>query len=293
MRLLRLSLLINYFSITKNVKKAVTAINIGIFLSIFAASSAVISLYIENEISDLEYELTSMSDSKRYQERATAKIPALIANFNSFLNMEKTYRDFHEILKFTKFGNKAISNEDMYIPLFYDIGDLVGLDDIFLEEEFDYFRELINEYPEDTKKRYLKVLDDFPLVFKQIIPEDKIKEFNNILFNSSYENLLNEINDEKNQLIFDGEHYIYSKKTNELVNYTIDFIDMMSSLSLYVVEIHKVTIEELNNEIIKKSKLEKDLVFFIFILQFLVFLIVQFFELSSLSLGNKIKKAIK
>jgi hypothetical protein len=29
MRLLRLSLLINYFSITKNVKKAVTAINIG------------------------------------------------------------------------------------------------------------------------------------------------------------------------------------------------------------------------------------------------------------------------
>ena len=71
MRLLKLSILINYLSLNKNIKKALRVINIGIFLSIFAVSSAVISLYIENEISDLEYELASWSESKRYQERTS------------------------------------------------------------------------------------------------------------------------------------------------------------------------------------------------------------------------------
>jgi hypothetical protein len=49
----------------------------------------------------------------------------------------------------------------------------------------------------------------------------------------------------------------------------------------------------LNDAIIKKSLFEKNLVLTIFVLQFLIFLIVQFFELSSVSLNSKIKKLIK
>ena len=64
MRILRFTLLQSYIqSIQKNKRKALILINTGIFLSIFAISSAVISFLIEREISKkqseiLEYQIT-------------------------------------------------------------------------------------------------------------------------------------------------------------------------------------------------------------------------------------------
>jgi len=52
MRILRLSFLRQYFLLSKNIKKALLIINIGIFLSIFAATSAAISFYIEKKINE-------------------------------------------------------------------------------------------------------------------------------------------------------------------------------------------------------------------------------------------------
>ena len=293
MRLLKLSILINYLSLTKNIKKAVTAIHIGIFLSIFAASSAIISLYIENEISDLEYELASWSESKRYQERASAKLPRLVSDFHRYMDIDKIYRDFTQTLKLTNFWNRAISHEDRYIPFYYDIDEVLELEDSMTGEEIAGLKELINKYPEYTKKKYLQIIDDFPKIFKTIIPNDEIKKYRSILFDSSYQNLLDEINNYENQLMFEGKLYQYYEDTYKIYDFAIEFINMIDSLSLYLIEIHEQTIDELNDAIIKKSLFEKNLVLTIFILQFLIFLIVQFFELSSVSLNSKIKKLIK
>ena len=49
MKLLKISLLINYFSIAKNSRRAIFMINLGIFFSIFAFTAASVSLYIENK----------------------------------------------------------------------------------------------------------------------------------------------------------------------------------------------------------------------------------------------------
>ena len=293
MRLLKLSILINYLSLTKNIKKAVTAIHIGIFLSIFAASSAIISLYIENEISDLEYELASWSESKRYQERASAELPRLVSDFHRYMDIDKIYRDFTQTLKLTNFWNRAISHEDRYIPFYYDIDEVLELEDSMTGEEIAGLKELINKYPEYTKKKYLQIIDDFPKIFKTIIPNDEIKKYRSILFDSSYQNLLDEINNYENQLMIEGKLYQYYEDTYKIYDFAIEFINMIDSLSLYMIEIHEQTIDELNDAIIKKSLFEKNLVLTIFVLQFLIFLIVQFFELSSVSLNSKIKKLIK
>ena len=293
MRLLKLSILINYFSLNKNIKKAVTTIHIGIFLSIFAASSAIISLYIENEISDLEYELASWSESKRYQERASAKLPRLVSDFHRYMDIDKIYRDFTQTLKLTNFWNRAISHEDRYIPFYYDIDEVLELEDSMTGEEIAGLKDLINKYPEYTKKKYLQIIDDFPKIFKTIIPNDEIKKYRSILFDSSYQNLLDEINNYENQLMFEGKLYQYYEDTYKIYDFAIEFINMIDSLSLYMIEIHEQTIDELNDAIIKKSLFEKNLVLTIFVLQFLIFLIVQFFELSSVSLNSKIKKLIK
>ena len=293
MRLLKLSILINYFSLNKNIKKAVTTIHIGIFLSIFAASSAIISLYIENEISDLEYELASWSESKRYQDRASAELPRLVSDFHRYMDIDKIYRDFTQTLKLTNFWNRVISHEDRYIPFFYDIDEVLELEDSMTGEEIAGLKDLINEYPEYTKKKYLQIIDDFPKIFRTIIPNDEIKKYRSILFDSSYQNLLDEINNYENQLMFEGKLYQYYEDTYKIYDFAIEFINMIDSLSLYLIEIHEQTIDELNDAIIKKSLFEKNLVLTIFVLQFLIFLIVQFFELSSVSLNSKIKKLIK
>lgn len=293
MRLLKLSILINYLSLTKNIKKAVTAIHIGIFLSIFAASSAIISLYIENEISDLEYELASWSESKRYQDRASAELPRLVSDFHRYMDIDKIYRDFTQTLKLTNFWNRVISHEDRYIPFFYDIDEVLELEDSITGEEIAGLKDLINEYPEYTKKKYLQIIDDFPKIFRTIIPNDEIKKYRTTLFDSSYQNLLDEINNYENQLMFEGKLYQYYEDTYKIYDFAIEFINMIDSLSLYTIAIHEQTIDELNDAIIKKSLLEKNLVLTIFVLQFFIFLIVQFFELSSVSLNSKIKKLIK
>ena len=58
---------------------------------------------------------------------------------------------------------------------------------------------------------------------------------------------------------------------------TIGFI-FRSLESTYIDEIKK-----LNSEISKLSDLEKNIIFIAFILQFIIFFIVQFFEISSVS----------
>ena len=105
--------------------------------------------------------------------------------------------------------------------------------------------------------------------------------------------MLDEISNDENKLIFEGNLYQYYEESHEILDYAKDFIDMINSLNLYIIEIHKQTIIDLNNEIIKKSLLEKNLVLMIFILQFFIFVIVQFFEISSINFNAKIKKLIK
>ena len=58
MRFIRFSLLLNTFLNKSNKPKFLKFINIGIFFSLFAISSALITFYIENKIDKLEYSLS-------------------------------------------------------------------------------------------------------------------------------------------------------------------------------------------------------------------------------------------
>ena len=55
MRVIRFRALKTFLITSKNLRRSLVAINIGIFLAIFAASSAVISLFVENELTDYEF----------------------------------------------------------------------------------------------------------------------------------------------------------------------------------------------------------------------------------------------
>ena len=74
MKILRISLLLNLFRNSKNQSKFLTYINIGLFLSIFAISAAVISFVIETKIDKIEFDLAELHQEQRSEQMMLAEI---------------------------------------------------------------------------------------------------------------------------------------------------------------------------------------------------------------------------
>ena len=76
MRYLRFTLLQSYIlSIQKNKRKALLLINCGIFIAIFAVSSAIISFFIERDISEKQSEIL------QYQIQIKEGVPVVIDGY--------------------------------------------------------------------------------------------------------------------------------------------------------------------------------------------------------------------
>ena len=72
MRIIRFRALKTFLITSKNLKRSLVAINIGIFLAIFAASSAAISLFVENELTDYEFSKTFSASNGRFNIHSSA-----------------------------------------------------------------------------------------------------------------------------------------------------------------------------------------------------------------------------
>ena len=119
MRLLRFSLLINFFSKTKNLTKALKLINVGIFLSIFAGSTAIISFYIEKQINELEYELVTYRQSRLDSTHMISTFHSDIKKITHQYNLLNDRLTNLYLLSTTKFGEKSINMYDYLAPSIY------------------------------------------------------------------------------------------------------------------------------------------------------------------------------
>ena len=64
-------------------------------------------------------------------------------------------------------------------------------------------------------------------------------------------------------------------------------MDFVLHYESQIIEDYDFSLKEINKEIIGLSKIEKNLILFAFILQLIVFIIIQFFEISSVNLHIK------
>lgn len=303
MKLLKFSMLMNYFAVSKNSKRALLIINIGIFLSIFAATAACISLYIENKVTKLEFEHLQSSKSKRYLESRSKEIPQVINFYIQFENMEKTYKSFSETMRLNGFGKTIISPNDLHLPsLFYfsneykDIKDLIEM----IDEALEWMPIHPDEIPKIKEK--IKIIKDYIL---KIDPAIKKYNYETIIFNNTYNDLLDD-------LLFTTQAAIDDLKSNKRSNlddfgefsnqYTLrKKIDNLSrelfEFTLYginnVILSFDSDLEEINEEIKHYSNLEKNIILLAFIFQLIIFIIIQFFEISSINLNLKRNKNLK
>ena len=304
MKFLKFSMLMTYFALEKNSKRALLIINVGIFLSIFACSAAFISLYIENKVSQFEFLHLEESKYKREMERTIQLIPSITGELRQVINIEETNQEFSELMRFNNFGKLIISSNDIQASGLYEI--------TYTIKDFDEYMEIFDLYVKDEE--YLKeVLPVHHEEFKQLVKEtkknlntlrkleDKEKIFENILYNRSYDDLFDELlvslkesTKKKQNLKFIGE---YSKEfllAEKIVDQFYELIEYTLLITSSSISYSDIALENINNEIKYFSKLEKNLILSAFLLQLSIFIIIQFFEISSVNFNLKsMRKKIK
>ena len=193
MKLLKLSLLINYFAIAKNSRRAIFLINVGLFLSIFALSAASISIYIENKVSNLEFEHLENSRAKSETEKYTKMVIDYKNKIRQYKNMEGSFEQNLEFLRLNQFGKAVSSPNDLQAYALYDlVKDEKFISEfvlIFDETNFMFDFDVFND---EEKKNYKIISENIKKTFISLEKLNPI-ELENIIFQRSFRDLGEEI----------------------------------------------------------------------------------------------------
>ena len=295
MKLLKLSLLINYFAIAKNSKRAIFLINVGLFLSIFALSAASISIYIENKVSNLEFEHFEVSRAKSDDEKYTKMVIDYKNKLRQYKNLEGSFEQHLEFLRLNQFGKAVSSPNDLQA---YALYDLVKDEKLFSEfvSILDYnFLFDLDVFTDEEKKNYEIISKNIKKAFVSLEKLNS-KELEKIIFQRSFRDLSKEIKSSmsnESEFKYLKDQGQFEKVYNE-TNYLWEDLETIFSYLLRYMNGSLITADEnleiINEEIIDLSKKEKNIILVAFLLQLFVFIIIQFFEISSVRIALKRKK---
>jgi len=298
MRLLRLTLLSDFFLKKKNFDRANKIINFGIFLAIFALTSSVISFVIERKINSKEFELIiSQNEITQMQVMGSWFKNNLQLLYSDFDQEQRDY-ETELYLNETKINFKLMSSRDFYEPyIFFTLKEEEVISKLMDEENFiQEFTELLKpmeeyEYVEKSKidnwRSTFEAFTEKRDVFKKINTEDyNLKNFltNQIELFDEIENLNSSSDlDYTNQIRYDyTAAYQYRWATINVLQTLAEIFDLLVSLE-------NTSNETISDEILYLSKLEANLILFSFLMQFIIFIIIQLFEISSITRDKKVK----
>ena len=304
MRLLRFSLLINFFSNKKNLNKALKLINLGIFLSIFAASTAIISFYIEREINELEYELVEYRQSRLDSSNSIMTFDGELRNITRRTNQIANRLSSLWLLSSTKFGDKSFNIIDFYAPEIFtsrfewEISNYETLesDDMSLLSLMETFKDdtILDFYSlEDIEKKEIKEKINTAIESIKEFEKINIKDYEEIIFISNEEDLIKQIQQSKDYSLLEEGKINEDFFTNYTLYYNlIDVFDQIMELLKNSEFSDGEYIKEKEQKIIDLSNKEKNIILLTFIFQFIIFVIIQLFEVSSVNQGqiNILKK---
>ena len=296
MRFIRFTLLLNSFLNKSNKPKFLKFINIGIFLSVFALTTALISFYTERKININEF-LTNDIQDIRSDLIASINYLEKVNSLRSYTNVtEYLNQQDNDLFKSTIYGSMAISDKDYYSPFIYVMqnSEILGNDEIYDEENISSLNEMSSP---ELQKRIKVDIDRFLDAKKNVLKID-FKKYEKDIYNNS----LKKLNNEKNASIknkrnsktggwndgLDESFYDYNK-VELLINYTIDYEENVLFVYRGIENNLTRNITELENQILEYSKNEKILILITFLVQFVVFMIIQLFEISSIP-SNLIRK---
>jgi hypothetical protein len=297
MKLLRISLLLSFFKDSKNQKNFLTYINIGLFLSMFAISAAVITFVIETKIDKIEFDLILVHKEKKSDQRTINEIMKIQSQTVSLNNAGKSLIDLYEYTASTKLGEYTVSVNDIYLPsVFIDTEDAETFAEFLDEDIWIPFTEVLTEdlgkESEEVEKlkKALENLDKYQDFFKK----DFSKYYADI-FNYDANNVSKEARKKTTINYWDDEVYEDYLILDKIFEEIIVMFEVMYSYYDILDIYYEETISEQNKKILDLSRLETKVIIFAFIFQFIAFLIIQYFEIKSIQneKGLNAKRKIK
>ena len=294
MRIARLFILINYFAFKKNIKKSLLIINIGIFLSLFASSAALISLFIENKINNSKNLITEYSLEKRTYEDGSVAITQISSTLDKVMRSQETMGYFFDDIRQTSLGKKLVTKQDLFLPFLEGVEDDEdgNFEDIFIDPEFiKEITNFANKFEGQKKLNYLNLIKNIHKIEENVLSDKQIKEYKKIIYHSNYSEILNEINNKDYHNLESGEIYQQTIALYEKVQLFYEFNNLFEDWYQFHIWSLEDEIMIENNKIINLSGLEKNIIFLTFIFQLAIFVIIQFFEVSSIN--QEIKKRSK
>ena len=153
----------------------------------------------------------------------------------------------------------------------------------------------LDVFTDEEKKNYKIISENIKKTFI-LLEKLNSKELENIIFHRSFRDLREEIkssmrNESRFKYLKDQGQF--EKEYNETIYLWEDLETIFSYLLRYMngslITVDE-TLEIINEEIIDLSKKEKNIILVAFLLQLLVFIIIQFFEISSVRIALKRKQ---
>ena len=297
MRIFNITLLLNSFKNNKNAKQFLLFINIGIFLSIFAISSAIITFYTETKIDSIEFDLITEHNDKKYYDDTLDDFSKIRNTIYSLQKSEDDLVNLYQHSASTKLGSKLLSINDIYLPiLFFDLSSEDAKSfQMFFGDDVDginYMKVIMDQvnsfYNSDDwlPKRLDKKLKSIK-EYKDILNKDYNKYYDKV-FSYNYSSILNEVYYENDQLV-DTDNQIYIDY-NKMRKFYEEIDDLFYLIEIYLTDyaVHSQSlIDAGNSEIIKLSKRENNIIIIAFFLQLIIFCIIQYFEINSIQQARK------
>lgn len=257
--------------VTKGVSKINVFLNLAIFLSIFAITSTLISIYYESKITDIEKKISKNDITLDILSLNTMAIPGKVLGLENISNDVKKNNDIINYLYFSKIGQLFDEYELYYRPV-------INLSN-YLSNNFTTIK-LYEDLVNSKDKWVIKNLD-------QEIFKDLKKNSNN---HEEFLKIMTQIRlDHENMGLEKGVKVVKPEILQEYQNYYEKFVIFINYQLLHFASISG-SLQTIHNnlkndnlklfaEISENSKESKRFVLFAFFFQLIIFIIVQAMEI--------------
>ena len=259
---------------SKGIKKINLFLNFAIFLSIFAITSTLISIYYEAKITSLERKITKNEITLDILQVSTLAIPGKVLSLENVADDIKKNNDVINYFYFTKVGSIYDDYERYYRPVM-SIAE-------YLNSNFEHIKSF-NEVTSMKDQEFLKgVNENIEKNLNQNLENQKKFLFIKKKINDEHDK---HIKVEKGVEVISGSNKFY-KSFEEYYNQFILFIDdqlihyaKITGVLQTIFNNIKNQNLELTKEISKNSKESKKFILFAFSFQLIIFIIIQAMEI--------------
>ena len=238
-------------------------INFFIFLSLFAVSASIISLYFEKKIDNLDKNISTKNINSNIYNHYISSITSKIKNTEMVLANSDTKDSNKKLLEFSGIPSEYIREDvDSYIYIHF-LNDNLNILELALKEAI-----VISSSNQDLEKiiEFKKKVENL----KEKIKEKKKENFNWIQKEDLIE--LNKIQDKHEKRYYINKILLKESKILLMQLGVNFFLEKKSE--------NELILKNANSSIEKYSKNESNAIWIAFFLQLLVFFVTQFFEFA-------------